>query len=59
MDAKGEEAEEGRIGSLGLADANYCIQDGKTISPPVQHRELYSICVCEYVTVCECVCVCV
>ena len=33
----------GWIGSLGLADANYCVWMDKQQSPAVLHRELYLI----------------
>ena len=46
VDAKGEEAEEGRVGSLGLADANYYVQDGKTIrSSCTAQGTIFSMCV--------------
>ena len=34
---------EGRIGSLGLADANFTYRMDKQQGPTVEHRELYSI----------------
>ena len=39
----GGEMEEGRTGSLGLAEANYYIRMDKQQGPTVQHRELYSV----------------
>ena len=46
VDAKGEEAEEGRVGSLGLADANYYVHDGKTIrSSCTAQGTIFSMCV--------------
>ena len=46
VDAKGEEAEEGRVGSLGLADANSYVQDGKTIrSSCTAQGTIFNMCV--------------
>ena len=39
---RGKRVEEGRTGSLGLADANYFMMD-KQQDPIVEPRELYSI----------------